>query len=125
MNPIQQNAINAGLAAAVLLLAALAGCASIDEAPYMFSEGWRDAKVVEVVSGADVNRPRFWKCLRDVPEQERLKRTYVIASYRGPHHRQQHLVSAPAGEALRPGDKVHLHASACENAIVRRDEPRQ
>lgn len=111
--------MEARISLAVLLVAALAGCASMEDGPYKFSEGWRKARVVEVVSGADVKRPRFWTCLRGVPEQERLTRTYVIASYRGPHHRQQHLVSAPVEETVRPGDKVFLHASACENAIVK------
>lgn len=111
--------------AGVLLLAALGGCASTEEGPYQFSDGWRHGTVEEILRGEDVKRPRFWTCLRDVPEPERLARTYVVASYRGPHHRQRHLVAAPAGESLRPGDKVHLHASACENAIVKRDEAKQ
>lgn len=108
-----------------LLAGTATGCATVDEGPYKFSEGWRDARVEEVLSGAHVDRPRFWRCLKDVPEEERANRMYVIASYRGPHHRQKHLVSAPQGEALVPGDKVHLHASACENAIFRRAEARQ
>ena len=107
------------------VLSAVAGCASMDEGPFKFSEGWRDARVEEVIAGSDIKNPRFWKCLRDIPQEERLRRTYVVGSYRGPHHRQKHLVAAPAGEALRPGDKVHLHASACENAIFKRDEPRR
>lgn len=109
----------------VVVLSAAVGCASMDEGPFKFSEGWRDATVVEVLPGADVKNPRFWKCLRDMPEEERLRRTFVVGSYRGPHHRQKHLVSAPAAEALRPGDKVHLNAGACENAIVRREQARQ
>lgn len=114
-----------GSVVGVLLSAALSGCASTEEGPYQFSDGWRHATVEEILPGEDVKRPRFWSCLRDVPESERLARTYVVASYRGPHHRQRHLVAAPVGESLRPGDKVHLHASACENAIVKRDEAKQ
>lgn len=110
------------LQAFVVLLLTAAGCASVDEGPYRFSEGWRDAKVVEVLRGADVKKPRFWRCLRSVPEEERLSRTYVVGKYRGPHHRQEHLVPAAPGQAFRPGDAVHLNVAACENAIVKREE---
>lgn len=122
---LDPNAMAVRFSTGALLLLALAGCASMDEGSYKFSDGWRHATVAEILRGADVTRPRFWTCLRDVPELERSGRTYVVATYRGPHHRQSHLVSAPIGEVLRPGDKVHLNVSACENAIVKRDEARQ
>lgn len=107
---------------ALLVTCALTGCASMEEGPYRFPDGWRHAKVVEVLSGAEVKRPQFWTCLKGVAEQDRLRRTYVIANYRGVNRHQDRLVPLPDGEVLRPGDKVHLNVSSCDNAIVKRDE---
>lgn len=109
----------------LLVASAVTGCASMEEGPYRFSDGWRHAKVVEVVPGADVKRPRFWECLRGVSEQDRLRRTYVIANYRGVNRHQDHLVPLPDGEVLRPGEKVHLNVSTCENAVVKRGDVSQ
>lgn len=113
------------LGVVLLVTSAIAGCASTEEGPFRFSDGWRHAKVVEVLPGADVKRPRFWGCLKGVSEQERLRRTYVVANYRGVNRHQDHLVPLPDGAVLRPGDKVHLNLSTCESAIVKRDDGSQ
>lgn len=105
----------------ILVVGSVSGCASMDEEPYRFSDGWRHAKVVKVLQGIDVKRPGFWDCLKGVPEQERLQRTYVVANYRGVNRHQDRLVPAPSGETLRPGDRVHLNVGTCEGAIVKRD----
>lgn len=68
-----------------------------------------------------MKRPGFWDCLKGIPEQDRLQRFYVIANYRGVSRHQDRLVPAPPGEALRPGDKVHLNVATCEGAIFRRE----
>lgn len=99
------------------------GCATSAEGPYRFSEGWREAKVVKVVSGGDISRPEYWECIRKVPAAERLARTYVELEYRRMSRHAHHLVPLPAGLELQPGEKVHLNVSMCENALVKRATP--
>lgn len=101
----------------------LAGCATSPEGPYRFSDGWRDAKVVKVVSGSEITRLRFWDCLRDVLEAQRLSRTYVELEYRRMSRHAHRLVPLPEGMELQPGEKVHLNVSTCENALAKRSTP--
>lgn len=119
MNPTGRVALYSLVLAALLL----GGCATSPESPYRFSDGWREAKVVKVISGRDISRPGFWECLRDVPEAERLARTFVELEYRRMRRHAHRLVPLPAGLELQPGEKVHLNVSTCENSLVKRATP--
>jgi hypothetical protein len=103
----------------VVVRSILTGCASVDEGLCRFSEGRRDAELVQVLRGTDVKRPRFWRCLSEVPKQERLSRPNVIAKPRA--HCQPH-APAPVREVLISGGRVHVDVFACKGAIVKRVE---
>lgn len=98
----------------------LAGCATVYEGKYEFSEGWRAATVVSVVPGAEIKDPGFWSCLRNVPEAERLSRTYVLLDYRSVNRHRKHMVPAPSGMQVVPGEKLYLNLSACEQSLAKR-----
>lgn len=103
----------------------LAGCATVYEGKYEFSEGWRAATVVSVVTGAEIKDPGFWTCLRHVPEAERLSRTYVLLDYRNGSRHRKHMVPAPAGIQVVPGEKLYLNLSTCEQSLAKRTTPGQ
>jgi hypothetical protein len=120
MNPRVTRAALYGLVLAPLVLG---GCATSPEGPYRFSDGWREAKVVKVVAGGDISRPRFWECIRKVPEAQRFARTYVELEYRRMSRHAHRLVPLPAGLEVQPGEKVHVNVSTCENALVKWSAP--
>lgn len=45
--------------AASAILALLSGCATGEEDPYLFREGWRKAEVVRISPGAAIDNPPF------------------------------------------------------------------
>ena len=98
----------------------LNGCASSDEGPYDFSQGWRKASVLEISSGQDVRNPNFWRCLRQSTPSERLAGRYAVVSYHSIRSSTKHLVPVPNGLVLRPGDEVFVNIDRCDNALARR-----
>lgn len=58
----------------------LTGCAStVYEGKYDWSEGWRKAEVVAVKTAAEMERPRFYTCVRTAtPEQLASTRFAVV-----------------------------------------------
>lgn len=98
----------------------LGGCATAYEGKYEFSEGWRAATVVSVVPGGEMKDPGFWTCLRDVPEAERLSRSYVLLDYREVSRHRKRMVPAPPGVQLQAGEEVYLDLSTCEKSLVKR-----
>ncbi|TWO68000.1 hypothetical protein FN976_23925 [Caenimonas sedimenti] len=103
----------------------LSGCATVDEHGHRFSEGWRNATVVRLLKGSEIERPRFWTCTRDVPEAQRLGRDYVVVSYRGVNRQQQHLAAVAPDLSLQPGEKVHVNVTACEQAVAKHSPGKQ
>lgn len=101
--------------AAVLLVA---GCATTDEGPYRWSEGWREARVERVVQGAEIENPRFWRCTRQTALEERSKNIYALVSYRDMHHKRRRMVPLSEGVAIRAGDDVYANISRCADSLV-------
>lgn len=66
------------LALVLFLSAAVSGCATVYDGKYAFREGWRTATVVGVVPGAELPRPDYWECTRDVPAAVRSAKTYAV-----------------------------------------------
>lgn len=58
-------------AAALAAGLVLPGCAAtVYEGKYDWSDGWRSAEVVEIASASEMERPRFYDCVRRAsPEQ--------------------------------------------------------
>ena len=109
--------IDAGLA---LFLIVLAGCATQPEGPYPYSEGWRRGTVEELVGGASFRHPTWWKCLKDVPAEERERSTYAwVVTHQMLRH-PRYLVPVPRAMDLQPGQRVYLNVRLCENAVVLR-----
>lgn len=101
--------------AAIMLMA---GCATSDEGPYRWSEGWRQARVERIVHGADIENPRFWRCTRHTAAEERSKNMYALLSYREMHHRRRRMVPLSDVLAIRAGSDVYANISKCSDSIV-------
>jgi hypothetical protein len=96
----------------------VAGCATTDEGPYRWSEGWRQARVERLVQGAGIENPRFWRCTRHTAVEERSKNVYALLSYRDMHHKRHRMVPISDGLAVGPGDNVYANISRCADSLV-------
>lgn len=99
-------------------LLALGGCATSQEGPYPFSQGWREARVERVLDADELEKPWFWSCTRGTSASQREGHRYVILSFRSFGRRQYSLVEHEAGMNLRPRHQVYLQVSACRNAVA-------
>ena len=109
------------LAGVAVLAVFLVGCASTDEGPFPFSDGWRKARVERIVQGADIEKPSFWRCTRHTTAAERSKEVYALISYRDMHHRRRRMASITDALAVRPGEEVYANISRCSDSIVHAD----
>lgn len=112
-----------GLTLAFLLASALAGCATLYEGKYDFSEGWREAEVLEVVPLSGIGRPNFYTCVRNASASEKQADTqYVILKYRRMSRSARHAQPLQTGQQWTPGEKVYVKVSDCTGQIVRRSQ---
>lgn len=96
----------------------VAGCASTEEGPYRFSDGWRKARVERIVQGSTLEKPSFWPCTRHTSLEERSQRTYAVVAYRDMHHTRRHLVQLTPEYSVRTGVEVYANISKCEYALA-------
>ena len=108
--------------AAILTVAAatlLTGCSTLFDGKYDFREGWRRGKVERIVSGEDLQRPRYWRCTRRSSPEELAGHQYVILTYdQVPYRVRRHLVVLPPDLDLHPGQPVYVNAFTCQDAIA-------
>lgn len=112
---VVQLARSVGGATALL---ALVGCASTPyEGKYEWSEGWREAEVIAVQTAADMERPRFYTCVRNATPEQLATTKFAVVKYRQMSRTQRRAVPLQAGEAVAVGESVYIKASRLQHAI--------
>lgn len=106
---------------------ALVGCASAPyEGKYEWSEGWRKAEVIAVQTAADMERPRFYTCVRNAAPEQLATAKFAVVKYRQMSRTQRRAVPLLAGEAVTVGETVYIKATDCSTPLVhseRRSQP--
>jgi hypothetical protein len=104
------------------LLPLLSACTTMLDGQYDYRDGWRRGTVVAVLSGAAVERPRYWSCLRRVAATERAATGYALILYpvTGRASRTR-LVPVMSGVDFKSGDSVLVNLAQCDDAVVRRE----
>lgn len=102
-------------------LFALAGCASVVyEGKYDWSEGWRSAEVVAVQTAAEMERPRFHKCVREASPEQLATTRFALVKYRHMSRTQRRAVPLGAADKVAPGDPVYFKEGTCNTPLVHR-----
>lgn len=102
-------------------LLALAGCASVVyEGKYDWSEGWRSAEVVAVQRAAEMERPRFHKCVREASPEQLATTRFAVVKYRHMSRTQRRAVPLGAADKVAPGDPVYFKEGTCNTPLVHR-----
>jgi hypothetical protein len=109
--------------AAVLVGAILlSGCAAtVYDGKYDWSEGWRSAEVVEVAAASEMERPRFYDCVRRATPEKLATTKFAVVKYRSMSRTQRRAVPLAQGQTLRAGDPVLVQVETCDPAVERRD----
>ena len=97
-----------------LLTFAAAGCASTkSDAPFQWSDGWREATVEAIDRGDQLKPAARRDCREDVAPEVAASGTFVRVRYR--IRRIWHAVIAPlpANVSLHPGQSVHVNVKTC------------
>ncbi|MEO8653266.1 MAG: hypothetical protein ABI409_04015 [Ramlibacter sp.] len=103
-------------------LAAVSGCTTVYEGKYDFRDGWRKARVGQIIQGAAIVRPEYWQCWRDAPSASRGDSRYALLLYSGFGRARQRMVPVPSGLELQKNETVFFNLGRCEGAIVKRGE---
>lgn len=104
-----------------LALFALGGCASaVYEGKYPWSDGWRSAQVVAVQTAAEMERPRFHKCVRNATPEQLATTRFAVVKYRHMSRTQRRAVPLGAADKVAPGDPVYLKEGDCSTPLVHR-----
>jgi len=104
------------------LLPLLSACTTLLDGQYDYRDGWRRGKVVAVVPGAAVERPRYWSCLRQVTATERAAAGYALILYPVTGRASRiRLVPLMPGADVKSGDSVLVNLARCDDAVVRRE----
>lgn len=99
----------------------LGGCAAtVYEGKYQFNEGWRAAKVVEVLSASEMERPRFYDCVRDSSAEQLASTKFAVVKYRNMSRTQRRAVPLAPGQAFLAGETVYVQVGRCDVPLVRR-----
>ena len=97
---------------------ALSGCTTPYEGKYDFYEGWRNAKVVQLVGANEFTKYDYADCRKTAsPEQLAIDR-FAAVSYRGGRHHRTRIVAFAAGAALNVGDAVYVNPGRCLAAVA-------
>ena len=103
----------------LLLAVAMAGCANTkSDAPFQWSEGWREATVEAIDRGDQLKPAARRDCREDVAPEVAASGTFVRVRYR--IRRIWHAVIAPlpANVSLHPGQSVYVNVKTCGLAVA-------
>ena len=98
----------------------LTGCATVYEGKYEWSEGWRAAEVVEVTTVAEMERPRFYECVRKATPGQAASGKFVLVKYRQMSRSQRRAIPLQPGQSFAPGDPVYVKVGDCATPLVSR-----
>jgi hypothetical protein len=117
MNPVRTTLQLVG----ALALFTLGGCASVVyEGKYPWSDGWRSAEVVAVQTAAEMERPRFHKCVRNASLEQLATTRFAVVKYRHMSRTQRRAIPLQSGQFFTPGDLVYVKVADCGAPVVPR-----
>lgn len=97
-------------AAAVIALMLLSGCAEFLAAREQRAQGWREARVVQIDTGASIARTSDRDCRKAVAPDEAAKTQYAVYEYRGVSRSRWYLIAPLQNEgAFKVGDLVRVN----------------
>lgn len=105
-------------AAVGLIGAALAGCATVYEGRYSFSDGWRKARVEEIGAASALTQSSLNDCRSSATAEQLATRTYALLSYVDFNHRKTRIVALPPEARFEKGAPVYVKLRSCAGDVA-------
>ena len=96
----------------------LSGCATVYEGKYDFSEGWREAKVIQIARGSEIAKPQFSDCRVKASPQHIATDKFIVLSYRHLNRPRKRVVPFAPSDGARVGDFVYMNVTDCERPLI-------
>ena len=107
--------------AAALAVMSLSGCAEFLAAREQRAQGWRDARVMQIDTGASITRISDRDCREAVSPDEAATGRYVVYQYKGvSNSRWYRIAPLPVDSPLKVGDLVRVNLENCSLAPILR-----
>jgi hypothetical protein len=104
-------------AAAIVALMLLSGCAEFMAAREQRAQGWRDARIVQIDTGASIARTSDRDCRKLVPADEAAKSQYAVYEYRGVSRSRWYFIAPlPNRGEFKVGDVARVNIEGCSLA---------
>lgn len=102
---------------------ALSGCTTVYERKYDFSEGWREAKVIQIERASEIAKPQFSDCRVNASPQYLATDKFIVLSYKHLNRPRKRVVPLSPSDGVRVEDLVYVNVTDCERPLIRRSEP--
>ena len=94
---------------AVIALMLLSGCSEFRAAREQSAQGWCEARIVQIDTGASIARISDRDCRKAVAPEEAAKTRYAVYEYRGVSRSRWYLIAPLQNEgAFKVGDLVRV-----------------
>lgn len=115
MNTQRRRAMGAAVG---LIGAALAGCATVYEGKYSFSDGWRKAKVEDIGAASALTRSSLSDCRSSASAEQKAIGVYALLSYADFGHRRTRIVALPPDARFEKGGAVYVKLRSCAGDVA-------
>lgn len=96
----------------------VAGCTTLYEGKYDYRDGWRSARVVQVGTSTQIQRPDFFKCIRNATPEQRERQLFAVVSFMGYEKSVKRAVQVAASVHLEVGETVYVNPSSCDGPVI-------
>lgn len=93
-------------------------CATVYEGKYAWSEGWRAAEAVEVTAASEIERPRFYDCVRTAAPEQLANSKFAVVKYREMSRTNRRAILVQPDQSFARGDLVCVKADDCLTPLV-------
>lgn len=102
---------------------ALSGCTTVYEGKYDFSEGWREAKVIQIELSSEIAKPQFSDCRVNASPQYHASDKFIVLSYKHLNRPRKRVIPFGPSDGARVEDLVYINVTDCERPLIPRNEP--
>ena len=102
---------------------ALTGCTTVYEGKYDFSDGWREAKVIQIERATEIVKPQFSDCRDAASLQQLATEKFIVLSYKHLNRPRNRVVPLSPSYGARVGELVYMNATDCDRPLIPRRQP--
>ena len=100
----------------------LAGCTTVYEGKHDFSDGWREAKVIQIARANEIAKPQFSDCRENASQQQRATDRFIVLSYKHMNRPRKRVVPFSPNDGVRLEQLVYMNVTDCDRPLMPRSK---